>query len=119
MSTWIRCEEFRIAKKIVSEAFHVPLVRNPIYPYNPSPPIDDVMALRCGKPVTWGKEPRIHSCELTEFLDMLFRIVVHNIFPISHVHTIPIDRCVFTYALSTNGSICFPSLFIQTICRST
>ena len=34
---------------------------------------------------------------------------------ISHVHTISIDRCAFLYALVTNDSICYPSLFIQTI----
>ena len=31
------------------------------------------------------------------------------------MHTIPIDRCIFLYALITDGSICNPSLFIQTI----
>ena len=45
---------------------------------------------------------------------MLIRIACHNIFPISNVHTIPIDRCVFLYALIIDGSICFPSLSIQT-----
>ena len=33
----------------------------------------------------------------------------------------PVDRCFFLYALITNSSICFPSLFIETIvkvCRS-
>ena len=99
LCTWIQGEEFSITKKIVSEALHVPLVRDPTYPYDPSPPIDDVMSLLCGKPVTWGTEPIIHSLELTEFHYMLFRIVVHNIFPIFHVHTIPIDRCVFVYSL--------------------
>ena len=39
----------------------------------------------------------------------------HNIYPISHVHIVPIDRCAFLYALITNGSMCFPFLFIQTI----
>ena len=29
--------------------------------------------------------------------------------------TIPIDRCIFLYALITSDSMCFPSLFIQTI----
>ena len=115
LSTWIQGEEFRITKKIVSEAPHVLLVHDPTYPYNPSPHIDDVMSLLCGKPITWGSEPIIHSREITKYLYMLFRIVVHNIFPISHVHTIPLDRCVFVHALSTNGFIYFPSLFIQTI----
>ena len=50
--TWIWGEEFRITKKIVSKALRVPLVCNPTYPYNSSPPIDDVMSLLCSKPVT-------------------------------------------------------------------
>ena len=36
-STWIRGKEFRITNKIVSEALHVLLVRDPTYSYNPSP----------------------------------------------------------------------------------
>ena len=39
----------------------------------------------------------------------------HNIYPISHVHTVPIERCAFLYALVTEGSMCFLSIFIQTI----
>ena len=33
----------------------------------------------------------------------------------SHVHTVLIDKYAFLYALITNGSMCFPFLFIQTI----
>ena len=99
---------------IVSEALNVPIVRDPTYPYNPSH-TNDVMSLLCGKPDTWGSEPRIHSHEITEYHYMLLRIACYNIFPISHVHTILIYRCVFVYALNTNGSIFFSSLFIQTI----
>jgi len=91
------------------------LVHRPTYPYSEIPPIDDVMTLLCGRTVTWGTEPKLNSHELTELNYILFRIVCHNIFPTSHVYTIPIDRCVFLYALITNGSIRFPSLFIQTI----
>ena len=69
----------------------------------------------CGRPVTWGSEPRLHSHELTKFNYLMFRIACHKIFPISHMHTIPIDRCVFLYSLITSVSICFLSLFIQTI----
>ena len=36
-------------------------------------------------------------------------------FPISHVHTIILDRCAFLYAFIIDRSMCFPSLFIQTI----
>ena len=90
-------------------------IHRPTYPYTKTPPIDDVMTLLCGRTITWGIEPRLNSCELTELNCILFRIACYNIFPISRVHTIPIDRCVFLYALITDGSICFSSLFIQII----
>ena len=32
--------------------------------------------------------------------------------PISHLHTIPLERCAFLYALVTNASISFPHLFL-------
>ena len=114
LTTSIRGEEFWITKQIVSKALCVPLVRKPTYPYTDSPPMDDVMTFLCGRSVTWGTEPRLNSRKLTEINYILFKIACH-IFPISRVHTIPIDRCVFLYALIIDGSICFPSLFIQTI----
>ena len=73
------------------------------------------MSLLCGCPISWGIEPRINSCELTELNSLYLRISCHNIYPISHVHTVPIDRCAFLYAFVTNGSMCFSSMFIQTI----
>ena len=115
MTTWIRGKEFRITKRVVFEA--LPLVRRPTYPYTKSPPIDDVMSLLCGRSVTWGFEPRINSSEFTELNYLYLRIACHSIFSISHVHTIPLDRCAFLYAFITNGSMCFPSLFIQTMLR--
>ena len=99
---WIRGEEFKITKQIVSEVLGVPLVCRPTYPYSESPLIDDVMTLLCGRFVTWGTEQRLNSYKLIKYNYLLFRIACHNLFPISHVHTIPIDRCVFLYALSTN-----------------
>ena len=74
-----------------------------------------MMSLLCGHPVSWGTEPRINSCEFTKLNSLYLRITCHNIYPISHVHTIPIDRCAFLYAFVTNGSMSFPSMFIQTI----
>ena len=73
------------------------------------------MSLLCGCPISWGTEPRINSCEFTKLNSLYLRISCHNIYPISHVHTVPIDRCAFLYAFVTNGSMCFPSMFIQTI----
>ena len=94
LTTWIQVEKFWITKTIVSEALRVPIVHRPIYPYTESPSID-VMSLLCGRIVTWGFEPGLNSRELTEVTYLLFRITCNNIFPISHVHIIPIDRCIF------------------------
>ena len=57
----------------------------------------------------------MNSYEFIELKSLYLRISYHNIYPISHVHTVPIDGCAFLYAFITNGSMCFPSLFIQTI----
>ena len=67
------------------------------------------------KPMTWEDEPRLESSEHTKENYLLFRIACHSIFPISHIHTITINRCIFLYALVTGASMCLHSLFIQTI----
>ena len=53
------------------------------------------MSLLCGRPVSWGTEPRINSCKFTELNSLYLRISCHSIYAISHVHTIPINRCAF------------------------
>ena len=42
--SWIRDVEFTITPKVVANALGVPIVREPIYPYEESPPLDDVMS---------------------------------------------------------------------------
>ena len=42
--SWIRGEEFTITPRVVAEAFGVPIVTDPIYPYDESPPIDEVIS---------------------------------------------------------------------------
>nr|POE92176.1 hypothetical protein CFP56_55886 [Quercus suber]POF02056.1 hypothetical protein CFP56_18180 [Quercus suber]POF14761.1 hypothetical protein CFP56_43608 [Quercus suber] len=115
VASWIRGEQFTITRAIVAAALDVPRIRTPTYPYSVSPRIDDVMNVLCGRSVTRVSNRSISSSELTELNYIFFRIACHNIFPISHIHTIPIDRCFFLYALITDSSICFPSLFIETI----
>ena len=86
-------------------ALSVPLVQRLTYPYTKSPPLDDVVSLLYGRPIIWGSEPRLHSHELTKLTYLMFRIACYNIFPISHVHIIPIDRCIFPYALIIGASM--------------
>ena len=71
------------------------------------------MSLITATSIQWGTDPCITSHELTELNYLFIRISCHSIWPISHLHTIPIERYAFLYALVTDASICFPSLFIS------
>ena len=42
--SWIRGEEFTITPRVVAEALGVLIVTDPVYPYDESPPIDEVMS---------------------------------------------------------------------------
>ena len=62
-----------------------------------------------------GTDPQIAFHELTKLNYLFFRISCHSIWPISHLHTIPIERCAFLYALVTDTPISFPTLFIRSL----
>ena len=115
VASCIRGVPFRLTREHVSKALDIPIISTPTYPYSRSPRIDDVMDVLCGRSVTQGSNRSISSSELTELNYIFFRIACHNIFPISHIHTIPMDRFFFLYTLVTNSSICFPSLFIEVV----
>ena len=42
--SWIRGVEFTITPQIVADALGVPVVREPVYPYDESPPLDVIMS---------------------------------------------------------------------------
>ena len=42
--SWIRGVEFTITPRVVAQALGVPVITDPVYPYNKSPPIDVVMS---------------------------------------------------------------------------
>ena len=50
----------------MAEALGVPIVTDPVYPYDESPPIDDVMSYIIGSSIQWGSNPRITSSALSE-----------------------------------------------------
>ena len=112
MKSWIQGEEYTITPTVVASTLGVPMVQHPVYPYDESPPLDDIMSYLTGSSIQWGSYPRITSHELTEIHYLFFRISCHSIWPISHLHTIPIERCEFLYALITNALMSFPHLFI-------
>ena len=51
------------------------------------------------------------SSDLTAYL--FFRIACHSLWPISHLHTILLERYVFLYAFVSGTSISFPHLFLR------
>ena len=75
----------------MADAFRVPVVRESVYPYEESPPLDDVMSYITGSSIQWGSNPRITSAELSETTYLFFRIACHSLWPISHLHTIPLE----------------------------
>ena len=99
----------------MAEAFGVPVVREPDYPYAEFPPLDVVMSYITGSSIQWGSDPRITSTELTEIAYLFFRIACHSLWPIFHLHTIPLERCVFLYAFVSGASISFLHLFLHSL----
>ena len=106
VQSWILGEEFTITPRVVAKALRVPIVTDPVYPYDESPSIDEVMSHITRSSIQWGSDLRITSFTLTE------TVTCHSLWPISHLHTIPLERYVFLYAFMSSASISFPHLFL-------
>ena len=113
VGSWIRGEEYVITPAIVAFTLGIPLVQQPMYPNTETPPLDNIMSFITGTTISWGTDPHVTSYELTKLNYLFFQISCHSIWPISHLHTIPIERCAFLYAFVTNASMRFPTLFIR------
>ena len=113
--SWMQGEEFTITPRVVAEALGVPIVTNPIYPYDESPPINEVTSHITGSSIQWGSDPQITSSALSETAYLFLRVACHSLWPISHLHTIPLERCVFLYAFMSDASISFPRLFLHSL----
>ena len=99
----------------MADALRDPVVKEPVYPYEESPPLDDVMSYVTGSSIQWGTNPRITSAKLSETVYLFFRIACHSLWPIFHLHTIPLERCVFLYVFVFGASINFPHLFLRSL----
>ena len=89
--SWIRGVEFTITPRVVAEALGVPVVTEPVYPYAEAPPIDVVMSHITGSSIQRGSDPRITSSVLSETTYLFLRVACHSLWPISHLHTIPLE----------------------------
>ena len=112
MKSWIKGEEYIITPAVVASTLGVPLVQQPMYTYTETPPLDEIMSHIINTSIRWSSDPPITTHELTKLNYLFFQIACHSIWRISHLHTIPIERCAFSYALVTDAPMSFPTLFI-------
>ena len=61
--SWIRSEEYTITPSVMAAALGVSLVQHPVYPYDESPSLDDIMSIITGTSFQWDSNPRITSYE--------------------------------------------------------
>ena len=115
VKSWIRGVEFTITPRVVADALGVLVVREPVYPYDESPPLDVFMSYITGSFIQWGSDLQITSSELFKTAYLFLRIACHSLWHISHLHTILLERCVFLYAFMSGASISFPHLFLRSL----
>ena len=48
-------------------------------------------------------------------LPIYFLVACHSLWHISHLNTIPLERCIFLYAFMSDASISFPQLFLRSL----
>ena len=113
--SWIRGVEFTITLRVVAEVFGVLVVSDLVYSYAESPSIDVVMSHIIGSSIQWGSDFRITSSALSETAYLFLRVACNSSWPISHLHTIPLERCVFFYTFMFGASISFPHLFLRSL----
>ena len=84
----VRGAEFTIIPRVVAEALGVPIVIDPVSPYDESPPIDEIMSHITRSSMQWGFDPRIMSFALSETAYLFLRVTCHSLWLVSHLHTI-------------------------------
>ena len=89
--SWIRGVEFTITPKVVANSLGVSVVREPVYPYAEAPPLDVVMSHITRSSIQWGSDPQITFSALSETAYLFLRVACHSLWPISHIHTIPLE----------------------------
>ena len=77
--SWIQGVEFTITPRIVAEALEVPVVTDPVYPYDESPPIDVVMSHITESSIQWGSDPQITFSALSETAYLFLRVACHSL----------------------------------------
>ena len=72
MRSWIRGEEYTITPTVVAFTLGLPKVQHPVYPYDESPPLNDIMSYLTVSSIQWSSDPRITSYKLTKIHSLFF-----------------------------------------------
>ena len=99
----------------MAEALGVLVVTEAIYPFVEAPSIDVVMFYITRSSIQFGVDPWITSSTLSETAYLFHRVACHSLWPISHLYTVLLERCVFLYAFMFGASISFPHLFLRSL----
>ena len=75
----IRGVEFTITTRVVAQALGIPVISDPVYPYDESPPINVVMSHITRSSIQWGSDPRITSSVLSESAYLFLRVACHSL----------------------------------------
>ena len=79
VKSWIKGEEYVITPQVVAFALGVPLVQQPIYPYDKDPPLDEIVSHIIDTSIRWGSNPHITTQALTELNYLFFWIACHSL----------------------------------------
>ena len=77
--SWIQGVKFTITPRVMAEALGVLVLTDPVYPYDESPPIDEVMSHITGLSIRWVFDPRITSFALSETAYLFLRVACHSL----------------------------------------
>ena len=77
--SWVRGVGCTITPSVVADALKVPVVQHLVYPYDESPPIDNIMSYITGSSIQWGFDSQITTAELTKIHYLFFRIACHSL----------------------------------------
>ena len=71
----------------MAEALGVPVVRELVYSYDETPPLDIVMSYITGSSIQWDSDPRITSSALSETTYLFLRVACRSFWPIFLIST--------------------------------
>ena len=109
--SWIKCEENTITPSVVAFAFGIPLVRQPIYPYDETLSLDDIMSYLTSTSISGVLILVLLPMSLPRFIICFFGFLII----LSGPSLTFMSYLCFLYANVTDAPMNFPTLFIRSL----